>query len=99
MIIRMIFILQVVHCALRWIRGRNSKSHSIIAGLLSGLSIGFYRNSSLTLYLTWKTLEVLYYEGIACGHFKKIPGFAIILYSLSTSILFHAGNSFIIIGP
>ena len=38
----------------------------------------------------WKTLETLYYEGIEAGLLPNIPGFAAILYSLSTSILFHA---------
>lgn len=85
-------ISQAVRCALRWALGANSKSHSIIAGLLAGASVGLYRNTTLILYLAWKTLEVLYYEGIEAGYLMKIPGFASILYSLSTAVLFHAGK-------
>lgn len=76
---------------MRWTLGVNSKSHSVVAGLLAGASVGFYRNTTLILYLAWKTLEVLYYEGIEAGYLTKIPGFASILYSLSTAVLFHAG--------
>ena len=84
---------KAVYCALRWLQDVNKKSHSILAGLLAGISVGFYRNSTFILYLTWKTLEVLYYEGIEAGYLMKVPGFASLLYSLSTSILFHAGKS------
>ncbi|XP_046440103.1 transmembrane protein 135-like [Daphnia pulex] len=83
-------IYQAVYCALRWLQDSNRKSHSILAGLLAGISVGFYRNSTLILYLAWKTLEVLYYEGMEAGYLMKVPGFASFLYSLSTSILFHA---------
>ncbi|XP_057373857.1 transmembrane protein 135-like [Daphnia carinata] len=81
---------QAVYCALRWIRGSNGKNHAVLAGLFAGISIGFYKNLTLILYLTWKTLEVLYYEGVEAGYLIKVPGFTSILYSLSTSILFHA---------
>ncbi len=83
---------QAVHCVLRWFQGSNRKRNSILAGLLAGASIGFYRNTTLILYLTWKTLEVLYYEGVKAGCLVNVPGFASFLYSLSTSILFHAGK-------
>ena len=75
---------------MRWIRGRNSSTHSLAAGLAAGVSIGFYPNTSLMLYITWKTIETLYHQGVDVGLIPRIPGFGIIVYSLSTAFLFHA---------
>lgn len=79
-----------VLCVLRWLRNVNSANHSAIAGLVAGSSIVFYRNTSILLYITWKTLETLYHEGMENGWLPRIPGFTPVLYSLSTSILFQA---------
>jgi len=76
---------------MRWIRGVNDPNHSILAGLLAGTSAAFYPNSSVVYYLAWKTLETMYYEGVKERLVPYIPGFAVLIYSFSTSILFHAG--------
>ena len=76
---------------MRWIRGVNDPNHSILAGLLAGTSAAFYPNSSVVYYLAWKTLETMYYEGVKERLLPYIPGFAVLIYSFSTSILFHAG--------
>jgi len=58
---------------LRWIRGRNSSTHSLAAGLAAGVRIGFYPNTSLFLYITWKTIETLYHQGVDVGLMPRIP--------------------------
>jgi len=83
-------IYRVVHCAMRWIRGVDSANHSILAGLLAGTSVGFYPNSSIVYYLAWKTVETMYYEGVKAGLLPNVPGSAVLIYSLSTAVLFHA---------
>ena len=42
------------------------------------------------LYITWKTIETLYHQGVDVGLIPRIPGFGILVYSLSTAFLFHA---------
>lgn len=84
--------LQAVHCALRWLFNRESSSHSILAGILAGNSLFFYKNVTIILYLMWKTLETMYHEGVNSGLLPVIPAFNIILYCISTGILFHAGK-------
>lgn len=84
-------LYRMILCALRWIRGVDNTNHSILAGLLAGTSVGFYPNSSVVYYLAWKTLETMYNEGVKAGLLPFIPGFSVLIYSLSTSILFHAG--------
>lgn len=90
--IHLFFSLQAAHCLLRRIRKCNSLHHSIIAGLISGVSIQLYPNTSAILYLLWKTLESTYYQGKEgwLGWVPYIPAFPVILYVFSTSILFHA---------
>lgn len=50
----------------------------------------FYPNPTIVLYLAWKTVETLYYCGMESGLLPYVPGFAKILYSFSTAVLFHA---------
>lgn len=81
---------QAVHCVLRWLRGRDSKNHAIVAGLLAGCCIRLYPNTPAVLYLAWKTVETLYSQGMDAGRLPHVAGFSILLYSLSTAVLFHA---------
>ena len=80
-----------MHCALRWkSSGKSNPSHSIAAGLLAGCSIAFYPNTSVLLFIVWKSIEALYQDAADDGILPRISGFHKLLYSLSTAVLFHA---------
>ncbi|XP_065564644.1 transmembrane protein 135-like [Artemia franciscana] len=82
-------IVRSVLCNLRWITGKDRPEHGVIAGFLGGLPMLFYKSTTLASYLMWKTIEVVYREGIQAGKLPAIPGFIEFLYSFSTAMLFH----------
>ena len=49
---------QGVSCLLRWLCNTDGPLHGLIAGLLAGSSLLFYRSSSVALYLASKLVEV-----------------------------------------
>lgn len=79
-----------MHCVLRLISRKSHVSHSIAAGLLAGCSIAFYPNTSVLLFIIWKTIEAVYQDAANNGILPRITGFHKILYSVSTAVLFHA---------
>lgn len=62
----------------------------LLAGLAAGLSLLFYRSSSIALYVAWKALETVYSMGVSRGWLKYIPHGEVLIYALSTGWLFHA---------
>ncbi|KAJ8924714.1 hypothetical protein NQ315_000866 [Exocentrus adspersus] len=77
-------------CILRRIRGKDSPSHALPAGLLAGLAFTRYPDTTVALYVMWKAAQITYNLGIDKGVFPKVPGFTEFLYCFSTAILFHA---------
>ena len=49
---------QFVSCFLRRVTGNDFREIAIPSGFLAGLSMLFYSSKPLSIYATWKTLEV-----------------------------------------
>ncbi|XP_013419785.1 transmembrane protein 135 isoform X2 [Lingula anatina] len=83
-------VFRMVNCVLRWLRDTDHAIHGAVAGFLASWSMLFYKSTSVALYLATKITEILYFKGIKKGWVPHIKCGDILLYSISTSILFHA---------
>lgn len=45
-------------CLLRWVRDIDDEFHALVAGFLAGLSMFFYKSTSISMYLFSKLVEV-----------------------------------------
>ncbi|XP_073937635.1 transmembrane protein 135 isoform X3 [Castor canadensis] len=77
-------------CFLRWIRNLDDELHAIIAGFLAGISMMFYKSTTISMYLASKLVETMYFKGIEAGKVPYFPQADTIIYSISTAICFHA---------
>ncbi|XP_045196902.2 transmembrane protein 135-like isoform X2 [Mercenaria mercenaria] len=83
-------IYRAVNCLLRWIREKDEALHGMVAGFLAGWSMLFYKSQTIALYTAAKLAEMLYFKGIASGKVPYIQCADIIIYSISTALVFHA---------
>ncbi|XP_052811292.1 transmembrane protein 135-like isoform X2 [Mya arenaria] len=83
-------IYRALNCVLRWLRDRDDSLHGLVAGFVAGWSMMYYKSSTIALYTASKVAEMMYFKGIAVGKLPYIQCADIILYSISTSIVFHA---------
>ncbi|XP_041808170.1 transmembrane protein 135 [Chelmon rostratus] len=77
-------------CLLRWLRNIDDELHALIAGFLAGMSMFFYKSTTISMYLFTKLVETLYFKGIEAGRFPYFPHADTILYAISTAICFQA---------
>ncbi|XP_062052832.1 transmembrane protein 135 isoform X2 [Lepus europaeus] len=77
-------------CFLRWIRNLDDELHAIIAGFLAGVSMMFYKSTTISMYLASKLVETMYFKGIEAGKVPYFPHADTIIYSISTAICFQA---------
>ncbi|KAF6717195.1 Transmembrane protein 135 [Oryzias melastigma] len=77
-------------CLLRWIRNIDDELHALIAGFLAGISMFFYKSTTISMYLFSKLVETMYFKGIEAGHFPYFPHADTIIYTISTAICFQA---------
>ncbi|XP_041864552.1 transmembrane protein 135 [Melanotaenia boesemani] len=77
-------------CLLRWVRNIDDELHALIAGFLAGISMFFYKSTSITMYLFSKLVETMYFKGIEAGRFPYFPHADTIIYAISTAICFQA---------
>ncbi|CAL1534635.1 unnamed protein product [Lymnaea stagnalis] len=83
-------IFRAVNCILRWVRNKDSDKHGFIAGALAGLSLRFYRSTTIALYAATKLIEILYFKGIESYGFPYFKSADIFIYAFSTAFIFHA---------
>ncbi|XP_060597965.1 transmembrane protein 135-like isoform X2 [Ruditapes philippinarum] len=83
-------IYRVLNCLLRWLREKDEALHGLVAGFVAGWSMLFYKSQTVALYTALKLSEMLYFKGIASGSVPYIKCADIIIYSISTAIVFHA---------
>lgn len=79
-------------CLLRHITNDDKASYAIPSGLIASVAFGYYADTTIALYIMWKTLQMTYNWGIEKGYVPKIPGFTVLLYCASTALLFHAAT-------
>ncbi|XP_030376286.1 transmembrane protein 135-like [Scaptodrosophila lebanonensis] len=83
-------LYKAISCALRHSFGHDSAAFAIPAGLIGSIGLLQFPNTTVSLYVMWKALQLLYNWGISEGVLPEVPHFTIFLYALFTSILFHA---------
>ncbi|XP_045674146.1 transmembrane protein 135 isoform X2 [Phyllostomus hastatus] len=84
------YCIKGTSCFLRWIRNLDDELHAIIAGFLAGVSMMFYKSTTISMYLASKLVETLYFKGIEAGKVPYFPHADTIIYSISTAICFQA---------
>nr|XP_031537296.1 transmembrane protein 135 isoform X1 [Vicugna pacos] len=77
-------------CFLRWVRNLDDELHAIIAGFLAGISMMFYKSTTISMYLASKLVETMYFKGIEAGKVPYFPHADTIIYTISTAICFQA---------
>ncbi|KAK6485966.1 transmembrane protein 135-like [Huso huso] len=77
-------------CFLRWVRNLDDELHALIAGFLAGISMMFYKSTSISMYLASKLVETMYFKGIEAGKFPYFPHADTVIYAISTAICFQA---------
>lgn len=84
------YCIKGTSCFLRWIRNLDDELHAIVAGFLAGVSMMFYKSTTISMYLASKLVETMYFKGIEAGKVPYFPQADTIIYSISTAICFHA---------
>lgn len=79
-------------CLLRHMTNTDKAAYAIPSGLVASVAFGYYADTTIALYIMWKTLQMSYNWGIEKGYVPKIPGFTVLLYCASTALLFHAAT-------
>ncbi|XP_064548176.1 transmembrane protein 135-like [Drosophila montana] len=82
-------IFKAISCGLRNVCGHDSASFAIPAGLLGSIGLLQFPNITISLYVMWKTLQLLYNWGTKAGVLPELTHFNMILYSACTALLFH----------
>ncbi|XP_010226816.1 PREDICTED: transmembrane protein 135 [Tinamus guttatus] len=77
-------------CFLRWVRNLDDELHALVAGALAGISMMFYKSTTISMYLASKLVETIYFKGIEAGKVPYFPHADSIIYAISTSICFQA---------
>ncbi|XP_049804819.1 transmembrane protein 135-like isoform X2 [Schistocerca nitens] len=83
-------LFRMTSCVLRWLLDKDSKFHAIPSGLVAGLAFAFFPDNTIALYIMWKLVQIMYRNGVDKGWWPELPGATVLLYCLSTAILFHA---------
>lgn len=79
-------------CILRYITNSDKAAYAFPSGLIASVAFGYYADTTIALYIMWKTLQMTYNWGVEKGYVPKIPGFTVFLYCASTALLFHAAT-------
>lgn len=77
-------------CFLRWVRNLDDELHALVAGCLAGISMMFYKSTTISMYLASKLVETIYFKGIEAGKVPYFPHADSVIYAISTSICFQA---------
>ncbi|XP_063807452.1 transmembrane protein 135 isoform X2 [Pseudophryne corroboree] len=77
-------------CFLRWVRNLDDELHALVAGFLAGISMMFYKSTTISMYLASKLVETMYFKGIEAGRCPYFPHADSVIYAVSTAVCFHA---------
>ncbi|XP_012059332.1 PREDICTED: transmembrane protein 135-like [Atta cephalotes] len=83
-------LYKLVSCTLRRIFHKDSHIYAIPAGLIASVTFMAYPNTTIALYIMWKTLQLLWNNAVENEKVPEIKWFASLLYCFSTAVLFHA---------
>ncbi|KAG5327629.1 TM135 protein, partial [Pseudoatta argentina] len=83
-------LYKLVSCTLRRTFHKDSHIYAIPAGLIASVTFIAYPNTTIALYIMWKTLQLLWNDAVENEKVPEIKWFASLLYCFSTAVLFHA---------
>ncbi|KAH8418472.1 hypothetical protein KR009_004711 [Drosophila setifemur] len=83
-------LFKTTSCGLRHYHEYDNALFALPAGLMGSIGFICYPNATVSLYLMWKALQLLYNWGIAEGKLPRVPHFTMILYGLFTAVLCHS---------
>ncbi|KAK2582081.1 hypothetical protein KPH14_002784 [Odynerus spinipes] len=83
-------LYKLTSCSLRRIYNKDSSKFAIPASLIASTAFIAFPNKTLALYFMWKTLQLVWNDGVEKGMLPEVKWFSIFLYSFSTAVLFHA---------
>ncbi|XP_017031319.1 transmembrane protein 135 [Drosophila kikkawai] len=83
-------LFKTTSCGLRHSCGYDSALFAIPAGLLGSIGLLNFPNTTVALYLMWKSLQLLYNWGVAEGKVPEVPHFSMLMYGFFTAVLFHS---------
>lgn len=86
-----VLIFRAVSCLLRWLTNSNNQIHGLITGFFAGFSMIFYKSSSISLYLNFKLLEILWMIGVKYKRLPLFKSFDVLLYTISTGFILWFG--------
>ena len=78
-------VYKAVSCLLRSHSQGVRDWHALVAGLAAGPAMLFQPNSTITLYVSWKLIETLYWKGEKAGYCKNPILTANVLYSAAVA--------------
>ncbi|XP_058837672.1 transmembrane protein 135-like [Topomyia yanbarensis] len=79
-------------CLLRHTTNNDKAEYAIPSGLITCVVFGYYADTTIALYMMWKMLQMTYNWGIEKGYVPKVPGFTVLLFCVSTALIFHAAT-------
>ncbi|XP_017058554.1 transmembrane protein 135 [Drosophila ficusphila] len=77
-------------CGLRHSFGHDKALFAIPAGLIGSIGLLHFPNTTVSLYLMLKSLQLLYNWGVSAEKVPEMPGLSLILYGFFTAVLCHA---------
>ncbi|XP_030850862.1 transmembrane protein 135-like isoform X1 [Strongylocentrotus purpuratus] len=83
-------LFRSISCLLRRLRNKDNPIHGLLAGFIAGLSAMFYRSKTLSLYLTSKAAENVFFKLQDLKYLPIIPHGDVLLYALTTSVVLQA---------
>ncbi|KAK6053862.1 hypothetical protein COOONC_08632 [Cooperia oncophora] len=79
------FIYHTVRCAINRLPQRSHKYSNIVAGSASGLALLAFPNVSISMYVLWKGIEMVYRDLVRQGRVRPMPYGDLFLYTVSTA--------------
>ncbi|XP_041675084.1 transmembrane protein 135 [Drosophila eugracilis] len=83
-------LFKLTSCGLRHSAGFDDALFAIPSGLIGSLGLLYFPNTTVSLYLMLKSLQLLYNWGVSEGKVPELPSFSMIMYGFFTAVLCHS---------
>lgn len=83
-------LYRLISCSLRRACNKDSPKFAVPAGLIASTAFIAFPDKTLALYFMWKTLQLVWNDGVERKKLPEVKWFVLLLYSFSTAVLFHA---------
>ncbi|XP_016991119.1 transmembrane protein 135 [Drosophila rhopaloa] len=83
-------LFKTTSCGLRHSSGFDNALFAIPAGLIGSIGLLHFPNTTVSLYLMLKSLQLLYNWGVSEGKVPEVPNFSMMMYGFFTAVLCHS---------